>query len=480
MKGLNFSPLILFLGIIGLLSLAAIYYFSTQLLNPTQTVVSSTNSGAANSSTVFYGANTDISNLLPNSPFYVKNSKGQDLIDIAHNLGINLFRVTIINNRYPDKAPSRSDWDYLFNKLNKNHIQVILLPEFLNSAEYTKPGSDELSDNYLSLIKSFINTSAINYNNPAIFGFDIRNEPSLTSNNLDKLEEAAQIVKDKYPNLKITVGSWKVETGKIDPKSGKKLYKANPADGAKLVNIVDYYSLHIYGFDRPLKGPYPDPYKLTTDYLTTVKSYAQNKPILIEEFGAGNGTDINDQETIGNPNLQARTYEGVYKAVEDMHSQGVLGALAWLLYPRTHDPDGWTIIDDNGNHLYPAAYVLQKHATGNSDQSVDLSPSDSANYIYRNSDNNKTVNLKVGDTIGLALNLDKTASYMLLTNNTNVSAIEEPIMYYSTKQYYKAVIKIVGKGTDNLIVTTLPNCQNNSDCSTAIIPKFKLNISVKD
>src|SRR4051794_35561217 len=47
----------------------------------------------ANSMPAFYGENIDMSQILPSSQRYVVNSKGQDLIDIAADLGINLVRI---------------------------------------------------------------------------------------------------------------------------------------------------------------------------------------------------------------------------------------------------------------------------------------------------------------------------------------------------------------------------------------------------
>ena len=51
-------------------------------------------SSTANSTPTFYGENIDMSQILPSSQHYVVNSKGQDLIDIAADLGINFIRIT--------------------------------------------------------------------------------------------------------------------------------------------------------------------------------------------------------------------------------------------------------------------------------------------------------------------------------------------------------------------------------------------------
>src|ERR1700682_3823659 len=51
-------------------------------------------SSALNNAPRFYGENVDMSQILPTSQYYVVNSKGEDLIDIAADLGINLIRIT--------------------------------------------------------------------------------------------------------------------------------------------------------------------------------------------------------------------------------------------------------------------------------------------------------------------------------------------------------------------------------------------------
>src|SRR5204863_6816613 len=49
---------------------------------------------ASNTKILLYGSNIDMSQLLPTSPYYVKNAKGEDFIDIAHQLGINALRIS--------------------------------------------------------------------------------------------------------------------------------------------------------------------------------------------------------------------------------------------------------------------------------------------------------------------------------------------------------------------------------------------------
>src|SRR5258708_6809020 len=77
-------------------------------------------SSTANSTPKFYGENIDMSQILPTSRHYVVNSKGQDLIDIAANLGINLVRITNIQRSFNNNADSvytRNQWNQVLNKM---------------------------------------------------------------------------------------------------------------------------------------------------------------------------------------------------------------------------------------------------------------------------------------------------------------------------------------------------------------------------
>src|SRR5437762_4864415 len=63
-------------------------------------------SSATKSEPTFYGENIDMSQILPTSQHYIVNDKGQDLIDIAANLGINLIRITNIQRSFNNDADS--------------------------------------------------------------------------------------------------------------------------------------------------------------------------------------------------------------------------------------------------------------------------------------------------------------------------------------------------------------------------------------
>lgn len=311
----------------------------------------------------YYGATVDMSQILPESQYYVVNDKGQDLIDIASNLGMNTLRITNITSISSTSVTafySHAQWEEVLGKMQKKRMYAVILAEG-NSGD-AKFHKLRLNDYYIDFIKNFIVSPNIcNFSN--VLAIDIANEPLLDNDNLEKLQEASQLVKSTCTNAKITIGSWKTDSGKKDSSGNPIYYSHDPREAQKINNIVDIISVHIYGFDKQKSdGTYPDPYTLTVGYLKYLKRYT-NKPILIEEFGAGNGSGVTDQNTIGSEAIQKDAYEGVLRAMYDLKNRGVvIGAIAYLLYPRSSAPESWNISKNNGNILLPAAYTFQKYA----------------------------------------------------------------------------------------------------------------------
>ncbi len=104
------------IGMVGLFTFAflAAYvlypYLNLYLVSNIFSFLSSTTSTHIHSpfqrygSSTAYGENIDMSQILPASQHYVVNSKGQDLIDIAGDLGINLVRITNAKRSFQQDA----------------------------------------------------------------------------------------------------------------------------------------------------------------------------------------------------------------------------------------------------------------------------------------------------------------------------------------------------------------------------------------
>lgn len=405
-------------------------------------------SPTAKSAPKFYGENIDMSQILPTSQHYVVNSKGQDLIDIAAGLGINLIRVTNGKRSFNNKADAiytREQWNQVLNKMQKKGIEAIILIETAsNNGDYY---AQDIRSIYLHLVQEYIDSGV--FSNPDVYAVDIKNEPVLTDANLTMLQAAHTMIKVKYPHLKQTIGFWATPKLPEDPYNPNNYNWSDFSAGQKIANIVDFYSIHMYGLDKDYLGIGLNPTLKTKQFISQAENGLQTKkPILIEEFGEANGDAVSDQNTIGSPQLQANIYQGVYQALKEMHSSQVLGSVAFDFYSRNQYPDAWAIVKNNGNYLFPAAYILQEYALGKNNPSLQKATVvASQSYLVKNADNDTTKNLHISDRIGLKLQLDDSGNYLLSLKGGSMLRPVELFHYEHTFDSYFAVYQATSKGS---------------------------------
>lgn len=410
---------------------------------------------------LFYGVNVEISQLLPTSENYIVNDNGEDLIDIASRLGVNIFRIT--NERYAfsnsESIYSKEQWEIVLDKMSDKNIKALILIE--SPTLYQR----NISTEYLDFVQDYIIDSGV-LSHPNVYGVDLYNEPIVNEHNVTLLKTAAERIRAEYPQSQLTVGWWAVDTGETD-KNGETILDWNAyGEGQAFENIVDFYSLHIYGFDKEnLLGLYPNPAKLTLKFITKVKVGLQTeKPVLIGEFGAANGDAISDQESVGSPELQANTYAGVYQALNDLDDPQVLGSLSYQFYQRAEVADAWAILKDKGNYLYPAAYVLQKYAKGETDVPLWLPFKPVPNsYLLTDDDNERRINLKVNDIVGIKLSLNPKNEYKVFLSDDSLFWVNQELFYDTVNEEYQAVFKVIVAGKQNLDIL---RC-DDSECTTS-------------
>jgi hypothetical protein len=432
---------------------------------------------ACNRTPTFYGETIDMSQILPTSQHYVVNSKGQDLIDIAADLGINLVRITNIQrsfNNHADSMYTKAQWDQVLNKMQSKGIKALILIEVnsINGNYYTP----QIQPIYLHLVQEYINSGV--FSNPDVYGVDIKNEPVLTDDNLIMLEVAHTMIKAKYPELKQTVGWWATPQSPDDPYNRSKFNWLDYTGGRKIENIVDFYSVHMYGLSDSHLGVNLGPTLRTKVFLSAVEHGLQTKkPILIEEFGEANGDAVSDQDTIGSPELQANVYQGVYQALKEMHSSQIIGAVAFVFYSRSQYPEAWAIVKNNGNYLFPAAYILQEYALGKNDPSFKAVTVISSNsYLVRNDENHTTKNLHISDRIGLKLQLDHSKNYSLSLSRGGILQLVESLHYEYYSDSYYAVCQAVGKGS--IQINIISHASSTTDI-TDTNPVYTLTLAVQ-
>lgn len=450
-------------------------YININLILNTFSFLSST----ATSTATFYGENIDMSQILPTSQHYVVNSKGEDLIDIAADLGINLIRITNGHRSFNNNADSvytGDQWNQVLSKMQSKGIKALILIETAsNNGDYYTP---DIRPVYLHLVQGYIDSGV--FSNSDVYAVDIKNEPLLTDANIKMLQAAHAMIKAKYPNLKQTVGWW------ATPKSPEDPYNPNPNNynwsdysaGQRIANIVDFYSIHMYGLDTDNFGVNLGPGLKTKVFISQVQNGLQTKkPILIEEFGEANGDTVSDQDTIGSPQLQANIYQGVYQALKEMRSSQVIGSVAFDFYSRNQYPDAWAIVKNKGDYLFPAAYILQEYALGKNNPSLQAATVvTSQSYLGKNADNHATKNLHISDRIGLKLQLDDSKNYSLSLSAHGILRPVELFYYDPVSDSYYAVYQAASKGSVQLNVIPDANCLTGDICTT---PVYTLTINVQ-
>lgn len=422
----------------------------------------------------YYGVNVDMSQLVPGSSNYYKNSKGQDYIDIAHSLGITLFRITNIIQGYQFSGNyqlfTQSQWNSVLNKMKTDNIKAVILIE--SPSPDQNLFSPELNQSYINLVQQYALDSNVG-NNSDVIGIDIKNEPTLDANNLSYLKQARNMIKQKYPQMPLCVGGWRTNGGQKDSYGNPIFYYHVPEDAPKLDSIVDFYCVHLYGFDLPNSaGILQDPTNRAASFLEAMALHSNNKPILVEEFGASNGTTITDQKSLGSPKIQANAYAGVYQAIlNNYQNLHLMGSTSYLFSPRGVSPDSWAIMSKDGNTLYPAAYTLQKYSTGNTGVAQAQNISTTAQpHIFTNKNKGSMQTVNAGDPVGFILNLPKSTQYKATMSVSRLTTQTEPLTYDSSHNTYNTVYQTNTKGTVVFTVFNNSSCTpQNPACSKNVV-----------
>jgi len=434
-------------------------------------------SSMANSTRTFYGENIDMSQILPASQHYVVNSKGEDLIDIAAGLGINLIRITNAQrsfNNSADAVYTRSQWNQVLSKMQSKAMKALILIETAsNNRDYYAP---DIRPVYLELVQKYIDSGV--FSNPAVYAVDIKNEPLLTDANVRMLRTAHEMINKKYPHLQQTIGWWATEMWPKDPYNPNNYNWSDFSAGKKIASIVDFYSIHMYELATDNVGVHLDLDLKTKEFLSQAENGLPiKKPILIEEFGEANGDAVSDQGTIGNPELQANVYRSVYQTLKDTHSSRLIGSVAFDFYSRNQYPDAWAIVKNNGDYLFPAAYILQEYALDKNNPSLlGATIVSSHSYLVRNSDTNTTKNLHISDRIGLNLQLDGNHNYSPSLSSNHLLQPLEVFHYDPVSDSYYAVYQAVSKGRIQLNIISDADCPTGVACTT---PTYTLTIMVQ-
>jgi hypothetical protein len=298
------------------------------------------------SSNVVYGVNVDITAMISGTSYTVRTASGGNFFDLAAQLGINTLRITDVRWATTGEERSQATWQHVFDEAESHHMNVILL--------LVGGGEHSAIEHAHTLLDHYGLSHA-----PALWLVDLGNEPDVSDpQEMTELREEAAYVHQVAPKVPVTIGGWKSEV----PGHPEWFNWQDPADIPKLIDLVDVVSPHLYEFDQGIQRGFT-PRQWTRRFLNAVRQEARGKPILLEEFGAGNGLAPSaDPSPTGSPEWQASVYLGVLQEVSAEHDQGVIGAVAWIVAPRPAFPDsyegdmtGWAFVLNHGQRLLPAA-----------------------------------------------------------------------------------------------------------------------------
>lgn len=303
-----------------------------------------------NTSKIAYGVNVDMTAMIPGTAYTIRTAQGGNFFDLARQLGINTIRITDIRWETTGQEYSQTLWRYVFDQAEQHRIHIILLLE--------KGGDYSVIQQAQTLLGRFGLAGS-----SALWLVDLYNEPDLDDTRLmETISEEAAYVHHVAPTVPVTIGGWKSEV----PGHHRQFNWQNPTDIPKFIHLVDIVSPHLYEFEHGAQLGFT-PQGWTELFLNTVRKEALGKPILLEEFGAGNGlAPTTEAAATGTIEWQASVYQGVLLEVSAEYDQGVIGAVAWIITPRPAIPNpgptdyegdmtGWSIVLNHGQRLLPAA-----------------------------------------------------------------------------------------------------------------------------
>ncbi|MEO6887924.1 MAG: hypothetical protein ABI324_02900 [Ktedonobacteraceae bacterium] len=301
-------------------------------------------------SSIAFGANVDMTAMIPGTPYTIQTVQNHNLFELAVQLHINTIRITDIRWETTGEEYSQSLWQQVFDQAAQQHIHIILLLE--------NGGVHSAIEQAHTLLGSYGLAQA-----PALWLVDLYNEPDVSDpQRMTTIGEEASYVQQVAPGVPVTIGGWK---SAIQHQPDTFDWE-NPADIPRFIHLVNIVSPHLYTFEDAAKAGH-SPRQWTEQFLNAVRKESSHKPILLEEFGASNGLAPTDQPaSVGSLTWQASVYRGVLQAVSSEYTQGVMGAVAWIIAPRPGvanpglanfegDMTGWALVLNHGKRLLPAA-----------------------------------------------------------------------------------------------------------------------------
>lgn len=345
-------------GLVGLAFLFEIFVAGlavacSRALNSSPSANGATN--MPNVASMVYGVNVDMTALVPGTAYTITTASGGNFFDLAQQLGINTVRITDFQWESSGNEYSAANWRHVFDEAARAHMRIVLL---------LMDGRDQTP---LTQAHTLLDQYGLAHS-PALWLVDLYNEPDVSDPQvIQALREEAAYVHQVAPTALVTIGGWKSRI----PEGPGKFRWQDGADLARVIDLVDVVSAHLFGFVEGAQLSF-SPQQWTRYFLNSIRLHAEGKPILLGEFGAGNGLGpgpADEAQGLGGAEWQASVYCGVLNEASAEHDQGVIGGLAWIIAPRPAWPgssegdlSGMAFVLNNGTRILPAAQVLSASA----------------------------------------------------------------------------------------------------------------------
>lgn len=195
----------------------------------------------------------------------------------------------------------------------------------------------------------------------ALFSIDYGEQIAVSDQTLYGIRRMYELVRKHAPQVALTLGGWRSDP--TDAYSLGFLRVQHHAELDRVIDYVDYVSLHAYNLDRAYEKAGDDGIgRGLTALVEPVVKTARSKPIVIGEFGVPSSKIPNDHSRVGDPEQQAVVYKSFLKLVQKIPFEwGVRSAWAYtLLDDGTPATKGWGIFTDGGDKRLPAGTAMRE------------------------------------------------------------------------------------------------------------------------
>jgi endo-1,4-beta-mannosidase len=297
---------------------------------------------------IWHGANVRLNTFTEGSEGYYPEAFNQ-----LEKLGVNVVRLTGASKRGGFQLGKPFEPEMLENFLkeaDKRGIKTIfLLSDMFGGKKGIEIAGVKTVREWISEIVT------LHVGDERILMWDIWNEPDISDEIVyNYLKEFSSLVKKLDPTHPITIGSWRY---------GGVWHR--PQDGALIVDLVDYYSPHVYIpreeapediFNWTDQQIYDWAFNWHKNRIEEHKKHSKQRPMIIQEFGVNYDGIVEVFGLERAEELEVIYYDAILKSIQDSN---ISGSIFWVFRPFS-PPDPYSPIKPDLTWR-KAAYIIQNY-----------------------------------------------------------------------------------------------------------------------